>query len=71
MAKTKKKGPDPKRKVIDALPRGLRPKVDSPRLKALTFSDLNVLYKVLTEYHDTNYSAFHRRACSTCCKWPP
>jgi hypothetical protein len=59
----------PKGKVIDALPKNLRPALDTARLRDLTFADLNTVARQFDKFFDQDPSAFVASACGACGKW--
>jgi hypothetical protein len=68
MANKRKK---PKGKVIDILPKALKPALDKPRLREITFQDLITCRRQLGKMADqVGLSDFYATACGLCCtKW--
>ena len=60
---------NPKGKIIDSLPKALKSALDKPRLRDLTFEDLNVCRKQLTKAFDQDPVDFINTACLLTGKW--
>ena len=60
---------NPKGKIINALPEALKPALDKPRLRDMTFEDLNICREQLTKAFDQDPVKFLATACQLCCKW--
>jgi hypothetical protein len=58
-----------KKQVIKTLPASLKRAFDKPRLRELTFNDLNTVYTQMQKYFDLDGSAFTTTSCSICTKW--
>jgi hypothetical protein len=67
MAKSKKKN-KPSGKIIDALPDALKPKLNKPRLRDLTFADLATVDRIMGQFWDNDPQTYAGRGC-TACKW--
>lgn len=64
------KGKKPKGKVIDALPRQMKAALNKPRLKDITFEDMNKVRAQLQKFITEDPAGWASTACGLCCtKW--
>ncbi len=59
-------------KLIDALPPPLKMRLNSPRLKDLTFRDISIVSKTFRAFQDDDSIAYGKKVpvCLPCGTWP-
>ncbi len=60
-----------KKKVIySTLPAQLRKPLGKPRLRKLTFGDIDTVEKQLLKYWNNDQAGYKLSSCGACCGWP-
>jgi hypothetical protein len=70
MAKLKIPGGIKQKKIIDAMPRELKKALDKPKLRDLTFADIETVEKQLEKLAERDPVAYLGAACGACSGWP-